>query len=230
VISSHGSSPCQAWRSVALWAALVGCTRAEHAGEAHESATPAPATSALTPVSTAPPTPPTPHTPGAPSGAGATIAATLTVTSPAFAPRGAIPKPYTCDGKNVSLPLELEGVPTGAKSLAVIVEDPDAPDPAAPRTVWTHWVVYDLPAGTHTLAEGAGNHPGLGRPGKNDWGQTGYRGPCPPIGKHRYFVKAFALDVELGDLGGPTKAQLLDRMQGHVLGRGEMFGTYQKGG
>lgn len=157
------------------------------------------------------------------------MTATLSVTSPAFANQGAIPKLYTCDGRNVSPPLALSGVPAGTQSLAVIVEDPDAPDPAAPRTVWTHWVVYDLPATTRALAEGAGNHAGLGRPGKNDWGATGYRGPCPPVGKHRYFIKAFALDTELGDLGEPTKAELLSRMQGHILARGETFGTYAKG-
>jgi Raf kinase inhibitor-like YbhB/YbcL family protein len=153
---------------------------------------------------------------------------TLALSSPAFTPGSAIPAKYTCDGPNLSPPLALTGVPEGTKSFALVVEDPDAPDPAAPKGIWVHWVVYDLPATTRTIAEGAGNHGKLGRAGKNDWGQVGYRGPCPPIGRHRYFVRAFALDSELGDRHEPNKAELLKALEGHVLAKGELVGTYQK--
>lgn len=154
--------------------------------------------------------------------------AALTVTSKAFADHAAIPAQYTCDGADISPPLGIAGTPAQAKSLALIVDDPDAPDPKAPKKVWVHWVAYDLPAAQRELATGAGNPQRLGRPGKNDWGTTGYRGPCPPVGKHRYFVKVFALDTELGDRHEPTKAELLKAMEGHVLAQGELVGTYQK--
>jgi Raf kinase inhibitor-like YbhB/YbcL family protein len=140
-----------------------------------------------------------------------------------------MPAKYTCEeGENLSPPLVIDGVPEGTKSLALVVEDPDAPDPAAPKTVWAHWVLYDLPPSTRSLEEGAGNHGKLGKKGKNDWGATGYRGPCPPVGQHRYFVRVLALDKELGDLHEPSKAALLGASQGHVLARGELFGTYKK--
>jgi Raf kinase inhibitor-like YbhB/YbcL family protein len=153
---------------------------------------------------------------------------TLALSSPAFTPGSAIPSKYTCEGADLSLPLVMANVPDGTKSFALIVEDPDAPDPAAPKRVWVHWVVYELPAATRALAEGADDHGKLGRAGKNDWGSTGYRGPCPPIGRHRYFVRAFALDRELGDLHEPSKAELLKALEGHVLAQGELVGTYQK--
>jgi Raf kinase inhibitor-like YbhB/YbcL family protein len=156
-------------------------------------------------------------------------AATLGVSSPAFAAGAEIPKQHTCDGADLSPPLAFAALPSGAKSLALYVEDPDAPDPAAPKAVWTHWVAYDLPASTRSLPAGAGNPQKLGRAGKNDWGSNGYRGPCPPVGKHRYFVRVFALDRELGDLGEPTRVELVRAMQSHVLARGELMGTYQKG-
>jgi len=166
---------------------------------------------------------------------GATLAATtpveratLTVTSPAFAPGASIPARHTCEGEDRSPPLAVAGVPPSAKTLAVLVDDPDAPDPAAPKTVWVHFVAYDLPASTGTLADGVGNGGSAGRAGKNDWGTVGYRGPCPPVGRHRYFVKVLALDSELGDLHEPTKAALLRAVEGHVVGEGELIGTYQK--
>lgn len=154
--------------------------------------------------------------------------ARLVVTSPAFAAQGAIPTKHTCQGDDLSPALDLAGIPLSAKTLALIMDDPDAPDPAAPERVWVHWVGYDLPASTTKLAEGAGNGANLGRPGKNDWGTTGYRGPCPPIGRHRYFVKVLALDTELGELGKPNKTALLAAAQGHVVAEGELVGTYQK--
>lgn len=152
----------------------------------------------------------------------------LTVTSPAFAAYAAIPPKHTCEGEDRSPPLDITGIPPSAKTLALVMDDPDAPDPAAPKRVWVHWVVYDLPVSTTKLPEGAGNGGSLGRSGKNDWGTPGYRGPCPPIGRHRYFVRVLALDTELGDLGAPNKAALLAATEGHVLAEGELVGTYQK--
>jgi hypothetical protein len=152
------------------------------------------------------------------------------ITSAAFAAGGSIPAGYTCEGRDVSPPLAWAGVPAGAKSLALVVDDPDAPDPAAPKRVWVHWVLYNLPPTAAGLPEAvaAADLPAGTREGTNDWNRTGYGGPCPPVGRHRYFFKLFALDVVLPDLGSPTKAALLKAMDGHVLARTEMIGTYQK--
>lgn len=152
----------------------------------------------------------------------------MKVTSTAFADGKSIPARFTCEGADVSPELSWRGVPAEAESLALIVEDPDAPDPKAPKTIWTHWVVYDLPTSTIGLAEGVDALPQGTREGKNDWKQTGYRGPCPPIGRHRYFFKLFALDTRLGDLEEPTRPQLLQAMTEHVLATGMLMGTYQK--
>ena len=154
---------------------------------------------------------------------------TLSITSPAFAANGAIPTRFTCEGEDLSPPLEWSGVPAGAKSLALIVDDPDAPDPKHPRTTWVHWVAYDIPASTTGLPENAGKQPAPGaRAGLNDWKRAGWGGPCPPIGRHRYFFKLYALDAMLGDFGQPTKAELEQAMRDHILARGELVGTYQK--
>ena len=150
----------------------------------------------------------------------------MQITSPSFAPNGEIPRQFTCQGDDTSPELRIEGVPPGAKSLALIVEDPDAPDPAAPKRVWTHWVLYDLPPGTTRLSEGGDGDGAL--KGQNDWGKAAWGGPCPPIGRHRYFFRLYALDTELGDLGEPTKAELREAMEGHVVGQAELVGTYQK--
>lgn len=154
----------------------------------------------------------------------------LTLTSSAFADRHEIPVDYTCEGADISPALAWSGVPTGTKSLALIVDDPDAPDPAAPRMTWVHWVLYNLPAEVTKLPEGIepDELPAGTREGKNDWKKTGYGGPCPPIGRHRYFFKLFALDAVLPDLKHPTKAQLEQAMQGHILEKAELMGTYQK--
>jgi Raf kinase inhibitor-like YbhB/YbcL family protein len=153
----------------------------------------------------------------------------LTIESTAFQANGEIPRKYTCEGDGVSPPLAWRGEPAGTKSFALILDDPDAPDPKAPKVTWVHWVVYNLPAGTHALVEGGSKQPPAGaRNGKNDWKRTGYDGPCPPIGRHRYFHKIYALDVELPDLREPTKMQLEDAMKGHVIARAELVGTYQK--
>ena len=155
----------------------------------------------------------------------------FTIESSAFGQQGEIPKKHTCEGQDVSPPLSWSGIPSGAKSLALIVDDPDAPDPAAPKMTWVHWILYDLPATAGGLPEEVKSDglPTGTKQGKNDWKRTGYGGPCPPIGRHRYFHKLYALDVELGDLNEPTKAELEKAMRGHVLAEAELIGTYQKG-
>ena len=154
----------------------------------------------------------------------------MNLTSAAFAHGGAIPAHYTCDGNDCSPALAWTGVPANAKSLVLIVDDPDAPDPAAPKMTWVHWVLYNLPARDGGLAEAVklADLPAGTREGLNDWKRTGYGGPCPPIGRHRYFHKLYALDVLLPDLGRPTKAQVEKAMEGHVLARAELVGTYQR--
>jgi Raf kinase inhibitor-like YbhB/YbcL family protein len=157
-------------------------------------------------------------------------AMSLTLTSPVIRHDENIPARYTCDGDDVSPPLSWSGVPAGARSLALIVDDPDAPDPKAPRMTWVHWVLYNIPPGATALAEGldAKDLPKGTLEGVNDWKRTGYGGPCPPIGRHRYFHKLYALDTVLPDLGRPTKAKLEDAMRGHVLMQAELIGTYQR--
>jgi len=155
--------------------------------------------------------------------------AALALHSSAFADHGAIPARYTCEGDDISPPLEWGAPPAGTQSLALVVDDPDAPDPAAPRRTWVHWVVYDLPATATSLAEGAarGGLPAGARDGKNDWGRRGWGGPCPPIGRHRYFFKLYALDRAL-ERDSLTKAELEKAIEGHVLARAELVGTYEK--
>lgn len=152
----------------------------------------------------------------------------LILTSLAFAHMAAIPAKYTCQGADVSPPLTWSGVPAGTKSLALIVDDPDAPDPAAPKMTWVHWVLYNIPPTTEGLPEAVQTLPAGTREGLNDWQRTGYGGPCPPIGRHRYFHKLYALDVVLPDLKHPTKTQLEKAMAGHILGEAQLIGTYQK--
>jgi len=154
----------------------------------------------------------------------------LSLTSSAFEHQAEIPTKYTCEGQDVSPPLAWTGVPDRAKSLVLIVDDPDAPDPAAPKMTWVHWVLYELPVSSKGLAEGVkpAALPAGAREGTNDWQRTGYGGPCPPIGRHRYFHKLYALDTRLSDLGKPTKAALEKAIQGHILATAELVGTYQK--
>ena len=154
----------------------------------------------------------------------------LTLHSSAFAPQGSIPTKHTCDGDDISPALGWSGVPTGAKSLALIVDDPDAPDPKAPKTVYAHWLLYDIPPSATGLPEGVTRDalPRGTREGSNDWHRTGYGGPCPPIGRHRYFFKLFALDRVLGDIGAPSKKDLEAAIAGHVIGTAELIGTYQR--
>jgi Raf kinase inhibitor-like YbhB/YbcL family protein len=151
----------------------------------------------------------------------------MRLTSTVFEHEGSIPAAYTCEGSDRSPPLVFHDVPANAKSLALIVDDPDAPDPAAPKRTWVHWVIYNLPPNAHTLSEGGRDYPGAIE-GKNDWNRVGYGGPCPPIGRHRYFFKLYALDVLITDLKEPTKADLVVAMRDHVVARAELVGTYQK--
>lgn len=156
---------------------------------------------------------------------------TIHIESQAFTSGGSIPKLYTCDGKDVSPPLTWSGIPEHTRSLALICEDPDAP-----RGTWTHWVLFDLPASVGGLGEGL---PGQERvkvtadgatalQGKNDFGKTGYGGPCPPRGTHHYFFKIYALDAVLSLGPKTTRQDLLHSIKGHVMAEGELMGTYSR--
>ena len=153
---------------------------------------------------------------------------TLTITSPVIQSGRNIPAEYTCEGRDVSPPLEWHGVPAGTLSLALIVDDPDAPDPAAPTRTWVHWLLYNLPPDCAGLAEAVATLPSGALEGQNDWHRTGYGGPCPPVGRHRYLHKLYALDTVLPDLQQPTKARLEAAMKGHILAEAVLVGTYEK--
>jgi Raf kinase inhibitor-like YbhB/YbcL family protein len=158
------------------------------------------------------------------------VAMALTMTSPAFSHNGEIPGRYTCDGEDISPALAWSGLAEGVKSLVLIVDDPDAPDPAAPKMTWVHWVLYNIPGDASGLPEGVRSQalPAGTKEGLNSWKRTGYGGPCPPIGRHRYFHKLYALDIVLPDLGTPTTKELEKAMEGHILSRAELIGTYQR--
>jgi Raf kinase inhibitor-like YbhB/YbcL family protein len=155
---------------------------------------------------------------------------TLQITSPAFSQGGSIPSKYTCEGQDISPPLAWSGAPPNAKSFTLIVDDPDAPDPAKPQRVYVHWVVYNIPTNVSALPENASKSglPKGAAQGKNDWGKPVFGGPCPPIGRHRYFHKLYALDTELSGLSSPSKIELERAMKGHILDSAELMGTYQK--
>lgn len=162
--------------------------------------------------------------------ADAGTAMALTLTSSVFKAGDKIPSKYTCEGDDVSPPLAFGGVPEGTKSLAFLIDDPDAPDPKAPKRVWAHWLVYNLPPDSQGLPEDA-SRTGLPKgavTGLSDRQQTSYHGPCPPIGRHRYFHKLYALDTTLPPKA-LTKAELEAAMKGHVLAQAELMATYQKG-
>jgi Raf kinase inhibitor-like YbhB/YbcL family protein len=154
----------------------------------------------------------------------------MKLTSPSFEPQGNIAKKHTCDGADISPALVWTNVPEGTKSLVLIVDDPDAPDPANPKMTWVHWVLYNIPVSASSLPEKTekADLPEGTLEGLNDWSKTGYGGPCPPIGKHRYFHKLYALDVVLPDLESPTKAKLEKAMEGHILEKAELVGLYQR--
>lgn len=154
------------------------------------------------------------------------------ITSSSFPHDGVIPVRHTCEGHDTSPELFWTEVPEGAKSLVLIVDDPDAPDPAAPKRTWVHWVLYNIPVSADGLPEAieARLLPSGTLQGLNDWQRTGYGGPCPPVGNHRYFFKLYALDTLLPDLNLPTKAKLEQAMQGHVIASSDLIGRYQKQG
>lgn len=160
----------------------------------------------------------------------ASDAMAFTVTSPAFAPNGSIPTKYTCEGNDTSPPLEWSGAPSATKSFALIVDDPDAPDPAKPQRTYVHWVVYNIPASGAAISENASKSglPAGAVQGNNDFKKQMYGGPCPPIGRHRYFFKLYALDTDLTLVAPPSKADLMKAMQGHIVGNAELIGTYEK--
>ena len=157
----------------------------------------------------------------------------MTFTSSNFAAGSEIPRRHTCQGEDVSPALSWSGVPEGTRALVLIMDDPDAPDPAAPRMTYVHWVLYNLPPSTTGLPEGveASALPAGTRLGVNDWGRPTYGGPCPPVGRHRYFLKLYALDAVLPDLGArATKAAVEKAMRGHIKVEAQLIGTYQKRG
>jgi Raf kinase inhibitor-like YbhB/YbcL family protein len=155
----------------------------------------------------------------------------LAISSTVFSNAGRIPANFTCEGDDLSPPLAWTGVPEGTKSLALIVDDPDAPDPAKPKRVYVHWVVYNISPNSAGFGEGASsNAMPLGAvTGINDFGKSAWGGPCPPIGRHRYFFKLYALDTMLHGLSRATKKELESAMHGHILDQAELMGTYQKG-
>jgi Raf kinase inhibitor-like YbhB/YbcL family protein len=154
----------------------------------------------------------------------------FTLTSTAFEDGEEIPARFTCEGRDQSPDLSWSGLPEGTRSLVLIVDDPDAPDPTAPRMVWDHWLLYDLPPDSGGLPAAVAKEdlPAGTLEGINSWGRTGYGGPCPPIGRHRYFHILYALDIRLPELRQPTKNLLLEAMQGHIIARTELVGTYEK--
>ncbi len=167
---------------------------------------------------------------GAAASSAAKGSSAMRLSSSAFAANVEIPSKFTCEGSDRSPPLAFAEIPPGAKSLALIVDDPDAPDPAAPKMTWVHWVLYNLPPQTKGLAEGTTSHdlpPGT-LEGVNDWKRVGYRGPCPPVGRHRYYFKLYALDKVLPDLHKPSKAALEEAMHGHILAHADLVGLYRK--
>lgn len=157
---------------------------------------------------------------------------TLTLSSTAFTTGGEIPSKYTCERDDVSPPLEWEGVPDQTRSLVLIVDDPDAPDPRAPKMTWVHWVLYNIPPDTTGLLEGATSEdlPNGTEEGLNDWKRTGYGGPCPPVGRHRYFHKLYALDIVIKEIEKPTKINIEAAMSNHILAKTDLVGTYEKSG
>lgn len=150
----------------------------------------------------------------------------MRILSTAFSEGASIPVKYTCDGKDISIPLQWQDIPVGAKSLALIMDDPDAP-----MGTWVHWVVYNIAAGPGELAEGLPADPILPSgaiQGRNTSGEIGYGGPCPPDREHRYFFKLYALDCVLENGPGLTKAALLEAIQGHILEECQTFGVYDR--
>lgn len=152
----------------------------------------------------------------------------MELKSKAFAEGAVIPKKYSCEGRNISPPLSWRNFPPETKSFALIVDDPDAPDPKEPIRTWVHWILYNIPARVTSLEEGIQKLPSGTQAGVNDWKKPAFGGPCPPIGRHRFFHRLYALDTELENLNNPTKSELEAAMKGHVLAKAELIGTYIK--
>jgi Raf kinase inhibitor-like YbhB/YbcL family protein len=154
---------------------------------------------------------------------------TLILESSAFSHQGRIPEKYTCESQDISPPLAWRQLPTGTQSLVLIVDDPDAPDPAAPKMTYVHWILYNLPSSVNGLPKAVATKglPSGTLEGMNDWHRVGYGGPCPPVGEHRYFFKLYALDSLLPDLAHPSKIQLERAMKDHILEQTELMGTYE---
>ena len=152
----------------------------------------------------------------------------MRLESTAFSHERPIPSEYTCEGVDVSPELHWSDVPPEAKSFVLIVDDPDAPDPARPVRPWTHWLLYNLPPATRQLARDVSQLPSGTLEGVNDWHRKGYGGPCPPVGRHRYFFKLYALDTVLDALHHPNKAVLQRAIRDHVLEEAHLMGTYEK--
>ena len=154
----------------------------------------------------------------------------LRLTSTAFSESESIPIKYTCEGQDISPPLAWSGTPEGTQSLVLIVDDPDSPDPRTPQMTWVHWVVYNIASGTTELPAGAATEglPQSAQHGLNDWKRASYGGPCPPIGRHRYLHKLYALDAVLEGPQQMPKADVEAAMDGHVLATAVLIGTYEK--
>jgi len=151
---------------------------------------------------------------------------TIELTSSAFNNGQAIPQKFSCDGEDISPPLEWDNLPAETSSLTLIMDDPDAPG-----GTWVHWVHYDISATTTELPENlalADPVSDAGKQGRNNWNKLGYGGPCPPSGSHRYFFKIYALDTHLSLDVGATKEEILREMEGHILAQGQMMGTYER--
>lgn len=148
----------------------------------------------------------------------------MQITSSAFVDQAPIPDLYTCRGDDLSPPLSIVGVPEGTRSLVLVVDDPDAPDPAAPQVVWEHWIVWNIDPTTSLIEPGT--LPAGATQGTNSWGRRDYGGPCPPIGTHRYFFKLYALDTTLALGASSIKADVETAMQGHILATAELVGLY----
>ena len=157
---------------------------------------------------------------------GVSVMRGIIITSPAFKHMRPIPEVHTCNGADISPPLEWSELPAETKSVVLICDDPDAP-----RATWVHWVVYDMPPTCRALPQGVEKTTTLtigGEQGKNDFQKIGYDGPCPPGGTHRYFFKVYALDKRLDLPAGKTKREVEKAMKGHILAQGEVIGTYSK--
>jgi Raf kinase inhibitor-like YbhB/YbcL family protein len=150
----------------------------------------------------------------------AAAAARMKITSSAFQDGGNIPSKFTCDGSDTSPPLQITGVPAEAKTLVLIADDPDAPG-----GLFTHWLVWNISPQTNSIAEGSAPK---GVHGTNDFGKSGYGGPCPPAGTHRYSFKVFALDHEVALPSGAKRGQVDAAMKGHVIAQGELMGRYAR--